>query len=179
VRRLIVLIRKWNRARVERRAQRRASGEVPRGWFSRLVYKAKARNHDRLARRRLRKHLLASLAANDTAVLEALVFILKTSRQDQRARAEADEAVAKRLAAFEERLDEGVRLVSARIQALEARLVGATAAVDPAERSSVIDGARPRTPEPGGNGVRQSPAGAAATPAEAELAAIVPKRERL
>ncbi len=122
--RLIELIRQKNRARLERRQRRRASGELPRGWFPRLVYRLKGRNHERLAQRHLRKRLLTSLAANDTAVLEALVFILRTSRQDQRARAEADDALAKRLAAFEERVDAGVRLLGARMQSLEVRLAG-------------------------------------------------------
>jgi hypothetical protein len=151
MKRLIELIRQKNRARLERRQQLRASGDLPRGWLPRLVYKLKARNHERLARRRLRKHLLASLAANDTAVLEALVFLLKTSRQDQRARVEADEAIAKRLAAIEERVDAGVRLVAARMQVIEGLLV-APRGGDGVEPGVPVVAARPATTGAGVNG---------------------------
>lgn len=151
MKRLIELIRQRNRARLERRQQLRASGALPRGWLSRLVYKMKAKNHARLERRRLRKHLLSSLAANDTAVLEALVFLLKTSRQDQRARVEADEALTKRLALIEERLDAGARLIAARMQVIELQL-GASRGDDAAEPGVAVVGARPATAGAGVNG---------------------------
>lgn len=135
MKRLIELIRKKNRARLERRALLRANGALPRGWSARLVYKLKAKNHARLAQRRLRKQLLASLAANDTAVLEALVFLLKTTRQDQRARAEAEEALTKRLVALEERVDAGVRLLESRLRVPEVRAPsGAPPSPPPADR---------------------------------------------
>jgi hypothetical protein len=177
MKRLIELIRKRNRARLERRAHLKASGGLPRGWFPRLVYRLKARNHDRLARRRLRKHLLASLAANDTAVLEALVFILRTSRQDQRARAAADEAIAKRLGAIEERLDAGVRLLNARMQSLEGRLgAGGSSRSDAVEQSVPRVVARPASASAGANGELKHALGPqnrvaeAVEPGEAELA---------
>ncbi|HEY6003556.1 MAG TPA: hypothetical protein VIV57_11830, partial [Anaeromyxobacter sp.] len=99
---IVELIRRRNRARLERRQLLKATGELPHGWFARLVYRIKAKNHERLAKHRLQKQLLASLAANDTAVLESLVFLLESFRQEQRARSEAHEALAKQLAALED-----------------------------------------------------------------------------
>jgi hypothetical protein len=124
MKRVIDFIRRRNRARLERRQLMKATGELPRGWLARLVYRFKALNRERLAKHRLQKQLLTSLAANDTAVLEALVALLETFRQDRRARGEADEALAKRLDALEERVETGVRLVNTRIQVMEGRLGG-------------------------------------------------------
>jgi hypothetical protein len=173
---VVELLRKWNRARLERRHQRKASGEIPRAWLPRLVYRLRAKNHARLAERRVRKQVLASLAANDTAVLEALVFILRTSRQDQRARAEADEAMAKRLGAIEARLDAGLRLLSGRLDGLDARLAATPAAAARARAEPAVNGARQNGP----SRAELEPV-AAPAPGEGERTAVAtaPKRERL
>jgi hypothetical protein len=130
VKRIVELIRRKKRARLERRQLLKATGELPRGWLSRLVYKIKAKNHERLAQHRLQKQLLASLAANDTAVLESLVFLLETVRQEQRVRSEAHEALVKQLGGLEDQVDAGLRLVHSRIKAMEARLLAASRGSD-------------------------------------------------
>lgn len=148
---MIELIRRKNRARLERRQLLKATGQLPRGWFARLLYRIKAKNHERLAKHRLQKQLLASLAANDTAVLEALVFLLETFRRDQRARAETDEALTKRLAALEERLETGVRLINTRIQLMEGRL-GPARRSEATEPDISVIAARPSASSGGVNG---------------------------
>lgn len=134
MRRLIENIRRKNRARRERRQLRKATGELPQGWFSRLAYRIRAKNHDRLARHRAQKQLLASLAANDTAVLESLAFLLEATRREQQARSEASDDLAKRLAALEERVDAGLRLLEARLPQVRAERV------DPAEGERLPEG---------------------------------------
>lgn len=148
---IIELIRQWNRARREQRQLLKATGQLPAGWLSRLVYKVKARNHERLAQHRLRKQLLSSLAANDTAVLEALVFLLDASRREQRARNEAEEGLSRRLAALEERVDVGVAHLDARLQRMEGRLLAAARGDDAPEPDVVVIPARP-APSSGVNG---------------------------
>lgn len=134
---ILDLLRKRQRARLERRQLMKATGEVPDGWLARLVYRIKALNHERLARHRRQKQLLTSLAANDTATLEALVFLLESFRREQRTRGEVDQAVAKRLDELEARVDAGVRLLGARLQAMEGRILGATLA-EPGDRPAPI-----------------------------------------
>lgn len=147
---IVDLVRKKNRARLERRAFARARGEVPGGWLSRLVSRLRSKNHARLAHRRAQRALLASLNANDTAMLEAIVFLLKSARQDQRSRAEADEALARRLTGIEERIDSGVRLLTARLQAVEGRLASPRPE-EPTARPPAVVAARP-APGGGPNG---------------------------
>jgi hypothetical protein len=150
---IVDLVRRRNRARLERRALARARGEVPGGWLSRLVSRIRAKNHARLAYRRAQRALLASLNANDTAMLEAIIFLLKSARQDQRARAEADEAMARRLTGIEERIDAGVRLLGARIQAIEGRLPPSRPEEPPAHPPAAL-AARPSSAA-GANGETQ------------------------
>jgi hypothetical protein len=162
---IIELIRRRTRARRERRQLLKATGQLPSGWFSRLVYKVKAWNHERLARHRLQKQLLASLAANDTAVLEALVFLLDASRREQRTRSEAEEGLTKRLAALEERVDLGVTRLEARLQGMEGRLVAAARGNDAPEAGLSGIPARP-APSSGVNGELKHPLGSPGRVAE-------------
>jgi hypothetical protein len=120
---IVARIRRWNRARLEQRQL--ASGQRASGPFRRLLEGLRARNHARLARRRARRDLLSSLAANDTALLEALVFLLRSARQEQEARAAAHDAIQGRLSALDARVDEGMKLLAARLQTLEVKLVAA------------------------------------------------------
>lgn len=156
MKRIIEIIRRRNRARLERRRLFRESGQLPAGWFARFVYKLKARNHERVDRRRLHKHLLSSLAANDTAVLEALVFLLRTARQEQRARAESQEELAKRIASIEEKVDAGVRLVAAQLRVIEARLAALSMADETPERAGAGGNGRLRPPEQGAGGAQHA-----------------------
>jgi hypothetical protein len=152
MKRIIEIIRRRKRARLERRQLLKATGELPRGWFSRLVYKIKAKNHERLAQHRLQKQLLASLAANDTAVLESLVFLLESFRQEQRVRNEAHEALVKQLGALEDQVDAGVRLLNSRIKAMEARLLAASRGSEASEAEVAVLATRTSGPGAGVNG---------------------------
>ncbi len=116
---LLDALRRANHARLERRRR------SPPGWLSRLARRIRAKNRERLAHRRSQRQLLASLLANDTAVLEALVFLLKTFRAEERARAEAARVAGERLSALEGRVDAQSERIIARLAALEELLVRA------------------------------------------------------
>ncbi len=148
---ILELIRRKNRARLERRHLAKANQQRATGWLSRLLQRIRARNHDRLAHRRAQRQLLSSIAANDTAVLEALVFLLKSARQERRARAEADEALVRRVAAIEARVDAGLGRIASSLQALEARLPGSSRAGEALQAVAAQDAQHP-APEARTNG---------------------------
>lgn len=77
-------------------------------------------NRRRLARRHA-PDVLASLAANETAILEALVTLVGRAGEERRARERAEDAAAERLAALEERLAASLGDVAARLAAFEER----------------------------------------------------------
>jgi len=120
---IVNAVRRWNHARLERRRRVRAAGGTPAGaWISRLGRWLRGRNRNRLARRRARRgagSLLESLAANDTSILEALVFLVRAEQQERAAREEATAAAAAKLAALEERVTEGLRGAATRPEFVE------------------------------------------------------------
>jgi FkbM family methyltransferase len=110
---MVEIIRRWNRARLERRELRKRAGEARAGGLVvRLVGPVRTWNRERIARRRQPGELLASLAANDTAALEALVFLLQSARQGR----EASEAG---LAALTERLSDSTASLSERLSRVD------------------------------------------------------------
>lgn len=123
--RIVGAFRRWNRARLERRHLAKANPQLVTGFFGRLVQRLREKNHGRLSNRRAQRQLLASLAANDTALLEGLVFVLKSARKAEQARAVADEDIQSRLGALDERVTAGLQLVATRLSALEGRLPAA------------------------------------------------------
>ena len=159
LKRLVGSIRRWNRERLERRQLVKANAQQARGFFGRLVHRLSEQNHARLARRRAHREILASLAANDTAVLEALAYLLRSARDAEKARIAAADALESRLRAVEDRLGDGFHLVAARLATLEGRAL--PAATNDALAEVARPGLRPApASKPNGEASRASDEGA-------------------
>lgn len=138
--------------------------------LKRIIAAIRRRNRERLARRRLRREdektygwlrapdarrrLLASLARNDTAILEALVSTMQAMRDDRQAQRAAEGALSAQLAAIDERVRSGLERIQARLDEIEARLVRQAGAQDAPEPAPLH--AAPRLADAGANGAPAS-----------------------
>ncbi|HEU4383143.1 MAG TPA: FkbM family methyltransferase [Anaeromyxobacteraceae bacterium] len=126
------MLREKNRERLARR-HRRKEQRAARSPAGGLVAEIRAWNHRRLARRREPRELLRSIAANDTAVLGALVHIIQTGQEDRLAQREAQQALLARIEALERASEEK------RIEALKRAEGKATETLRPALLDPEID----------------------------------------